>query len=305
MVKGGKTTIITALNAILLASTSDCLFLQKKLLPISYFRMIKQFSRHIIYDFDDALYTHRSFPGQQHLDLAKKNKKLLNEVLANASLVIAGNEALADYSYNFSRKVVVIPTTLDAKNMPIKTHKNSEVITIGWIGGEGGLVYLSQLEQVFNSLVGRFGAKLRIKVVSNAKWVAQSITRNIDNKTWSLVDETSDLLTFDIGIMPLVDDEWSRGKCGFKALQMMGVGLPVIVSPVGVNPEIIRDGENGFLASDPIEWGEKLNRLIRSATLRKEIGMRGREHVLQQYNVEGAAKSLEAAIIQTCEDHPK
>ncbi len=300
MVRGGKTSLFTALNAFLLASTSDCLFLQKKLLPVRYLRLIARLSPCIIYDFDDALYTHRSFPKQNHLDLAKKNKRLLDEVLKTATLVVAGNEVLAGYATRFCQKVIAIPTTLDAKNMPIKKHVDGELITIGWIGGEGGLVYLPMLEKAFEALVGQYGSRLRIKIVSSAPWVSPGLAANIDNKRWSLADETADLLSFDIGIMPLSDDEWSRGKCGFKALQMMGVGLPVIASPVGMNPDIIEDGQNGFLADDTTEWTKKLNTLIKSAKLRQEMGARGREHVLQHYSVEGAASQLEAAISQVC-----
>jgi glycosyltransferase involved in cell wall biosynthesis len=123
----------------------------------------------------------------------------------------------------------------------------------------------------------------------------------VENLDWSLATETTDILNFDIGIMPLRDDEWSRGKCAFKALQMMALGVPVVASPVGANGEVIQDGANGFLAAGTEAWVAKLSRLIDSPTLREELGQRGKATAMQRYSLKEAGEALGQAIRELCE----
>jgi len=117
-------------------------------------------------------------------------------------------------------------------------------------------------------------------------------------KSWSLDTEVADLQNFDIGIMPLPDNEWTRGKGGYKLLQYMAVGIPCIASPVGINMELIRDGENGFLAATEDQWYEKISLLTRDQELRKKMGMRGRDFVVKNYSFEVAAPKLISALRQ-------
>jgi glycosyltransferase involved in cell wall biosynthesis len=122
----------------------------------------------------------------------------------------------------------------------------------------------------------------------------------VENVSWSLATETKDILSFDVGIMPLRDDAWSRGKCAFKALQMMALGIPVVASPVGANREVIQDGVNGFLADGAEEWAARLSSLAESPKLREEIGQRGRGTAISRYSLKGAGEELASAIRRLC-----
>jgi glycosyltransferase involved in cell wall biosynthesis len=136
---------------------------------------------------------------------------------------------------------------------------------------------------VLRRLREEYGVAVRFKVIGDGRYRDQEL--GIQGQDWSAETEVSDLSDIDIGVMPLPDDEWARGKCGLKGLQYMALGIPTIMSPVGVNTEIIDDGVNGFLAGDEDEWLTKLTSLIESAELREKLGREGRETVEQRYSV--------------------
>jgi glycosyltransferase involved in cell wall biosynthesis len=301
LLEGGKTTPIKAFQALLASKRADCVYIQKKLLPGPYLKLLRLLSPTLIYDFDDALYAQKTGSIPEFEGAEKKMKEKLDTMIRSADIVIAGNETLSTYVERQGTRSVVVPTTYDARNAGVKRHERKEATTIGWIGRAGTLVYLDELVPVLNRLDEIYPGRICLKVISNAPYNPPGLSVPVENVKWSLEDEEEELLTFDIGVMPLRDDEWSRGKCAFKALQMMAHGLPVVVSPVGANSELIIDGVNGFLAGPDTEWVERISGLVEDPALRERLGGEGRATVLQSYSVEGAAKTI-STIISTASE---
>jgi glycosyltransferase involved in cell wall biosynthesis len=245
----------------------------------------------IVFDFDDAL--HREFrrkAGGLLARLVDPDKSADNIRLAR--VVIAGNEYLAEYARAFNPAVVIVPTPVDLDRIPRPREHRAGPVTVGWIGGGGNLIYLDQVAEVLRDLQQRHPFTFR--VVCDREYGAPGVL--VDNKTWRLEDEVSDLLGFDIGIMPLPDTEYTRGKCGFKILEYMAAGLPVVCSPTGVNREIVVDGASGFVARTPAEWAERLAALIRDVDLRRRMGEEGRRLVAERYDREAVFPAFLEAL---------
>jgi glycosyltransferase involved in cell wall biosynthesis len=177
-----------------------------------------------------------------------------------------------------------MPTTIDT-NYHKKSLSNikKSAICIGWTGTSTTLKHFETIIPVLKKIKDIFQEKVYFKVIVNFPYRLPEL--NIESKQWSSENEIDDLSEIDIGIMPLPNDEWAKGKCGFKGLQYMALEIPTIMSPVGVNSEIINDGENGFLASTEDEWVEKLSLLIENEALRIKLGKAGQKTVEEKYSV--------------------
>jgi glycosyltransferase involved in cell wall biosynthesis len=169
-------------------------------------------------------------------------------------------------------------------------------VILGWIGSRGTLKYLKEIAPALEALGKRFPG-VKLKIVADDFFDLEHLP--VIKKSWSAADEIADLHSFDIGLMPLTDDVWTLGKCGFKLLQCMAVGLPVVCSPVGANRQIVTDGVEGFWASSHAEWVEKIVALINDASLARAMGRRGREKVLQAYSLQANAPLLIQALRQS------
>lgn len=159
----------------------------------------------------------------------------------------------------------------------------NDFITIGWSGSVTTIKHFEFALPFLRRIIEKYGKRIRIKVIGDASYRNEEF--NIEGIGWNRKDEVKELSSFDIGIMPLPDDEWANGKCGLKGLQYMALEIPTIMSPVGVNKEIIVNGENGFLAQETEEWVEKLSLLIDSEILRKSMGSKARQTVIDRYSV--------------------
>jgi glycosyltransferase involved in cell wall biosynthesis len=268
------------------ADQYDHIFVQREcfMLGTSYFE--KQFSKkrgRLYFDFDDSIWL---------LDVSDANKKFAwlkdpdktSKIIALSDRVIAGNPYLAEYASRFNKNVRIIPTTIDTVQYRRKRMKENNAICIGWSGSLTTLKHFDFAVPFLIKLKEKYGDKIYIKVIGDGSYVNKAL--NIKGLQWKSDTEVEDLSEFDIGIMPLPDDQWAKGKCGLKGLQYMALEIPTIMSPVGVNTEIIRDGENGYLASDENEWMEKLSLLIGSKELREKIGKAGRRTVEETYSIE-------------------
>ncbi|MFL6230745.1 MAG: glycosyltransferase family 4 protein [Pyrinomonadaceae bacterium] len=234
-----------------------------------------------VFDFDDAIYLHYTYisPVSRSLRLLKFPGKT-GAICRLAAHVIAGNSYLAAYASRFNRHVTVVPSTINTESYTFENHKPAaEPPVIGWTGSYSTVQYLDTLRPVLSRLARRERFKLR--VIGVPGYSLEGV--EVEAVPWRSETEVADLRAVDIGIMPLPDDEWTRGKCGMKALQYMALGIPCVCSPVGVNPSIIRDGENGLLASTEDEWIERLTRLLHSASLRERLGSAGRATVEAEY----------------------
>ena len=242
--------------------------------------LIKFLNKNLIVEFDDAIF----------LTLGHSYK--LPRIVRLARHVIVGNDYLKKYAQEYNKRVTVIPTALDTEKYHVREGRKGKEIVIGWIGLPYNLSHLLRLERVFKILSERY--PITLKVISACELKMEGV--KVINRRWNLETEMEELEGLDIGIMPLPDNEWSRGKCGLKILQYMGLGIPVVASPVGVNREIIQDGVNGFWASSEKEWVERLSLLIEDEELCRRLGKKGRERVENDYSLKFIAPRLKAIL---------
>jgi len=276
----------------------DIVFIQRECLPFGpaiLEEFISRLGKPIIYDFDDAVFLPNVSQANRLIGWLKfpsKTKTIIH--LSNS--IIAGNEYLRDYAIRFNTNTIVIPTSIDTGYYFTKKKSDTkqEPIRIGWVGGHTTLSYLHEIDDVLAKLSQVY--RVQLIVVGG---VYQIPGVEVVSKPWSLEDELNDLLSLDIGIMPMPDNPWTRGKCGFKAIQYFGVGIPALASPVGVNNQIIQHGKNGFLATTQTEWYDYLSMLIKDPSLRIEMGMNGRKTVEAHYSLKANAPKIVNVIQQT------
>jgi len=248
--------------------------------PPIFERMIHQRGVPIVFDFDDAVFVSYRSPSNGYLSYLKFASKT-KTICRIASHVMAGNPYLADYARQVNDHVTVIPTTIDTQKyrVPPRTEKTGPPV-IGWTGSYSTVQHLDTLRGALQKLAER--ESFRLRVIGTPTYECAPV--DVEAMPWRADTELEDLSAIDIGVMPLPDDKWSKGKCGLKALQFMALGIPTICSPVGVNTDIIQDNENGFIAGTEDEWVEKLSCLLRSTELRQRLGQAGRATIEQKYS---------------------
>jgi glycosyltransferase involved in cell wall biosynthesis len=237
----------------------------------------------IIFDLDDAIFMHSpsTSPVNRYFRLLKFPGKT-GTICRLASHVIAGNPYLASYSSRFNQNVTVVPTTIDTAKYTLEGPKvAADPPLIGWSGSYSTVHHLNTVRRALMRLAEK--ERFRVRVIGTDSYQIDGV--EVEAMPWRSETETADLSPIDIGIMPLPDDEWARGKCGCKALQYMALGIPTICSPVGVNTKIIQDDENGLLATTEDQWIEKLTRLLHSPSLRERLGKAGRATVEAEYSM--------------------
>lgn len=248
--------------------------------PPVFERMIARSGVPLIFDFDDAIFVPYRSPSNGYLSYLKFPAKT-RTICRLATHVMAGNPFLADYARAVNRNVTIVPTTIDTEKYTVdETKTAAEPPVIGWSGSYSTVQHLDTLRDVLQRLARE--ERFRLRVIGTPQYKLEGV--DVEAMPWRAATETADLSVMDIGIMPLPDDRWSKGKCGLKALQYMALGIPTICSPVGVNTDIIQDNANGFIAATEDEWIEKLKALLRSAELRKRLGRAGRSTVETQYS---------------------
>jgi len=270
---------------------ADVVFIQKKLFSAFEIALLKKLSRRLVYDFDDAVMFKDSLASdRQHA----RQRRRFAATARRADLLIAGNGYLQEQGLALGRPTVLIPTPLDMERYLPKTRQASgNEVVLGWIGSRSTLKYLRDIAPALEELGQRL-SNLRLKIVADDFFDLDHLP--VIKKNWSAADEIDDLHSFDIGLMPLNDDVWTRGKCGFKLLQCMAVGLPVVCSPVGANREIVTDGIEGFWAVRQEEWVKRLVTLAGDAELRQTMGKRGRDKVLRRYSLQANIPVLLQAL---------
>ena len=250
--------------------------------PPVFERLIYQTGTPFVFDFDDAVFERYVSPSNGYLSYLKFPGKT-RTVCRLAAHVMAGNEYLADFARRVNERVTVIPTTVDTEKYTVEPRAANDVPVIGWTGSYSTAQHLLTLAGALRRLAER--ERFRLRLVG-APGMSLSALAGVETEVlpWRSETEVADLRPFDIGVMPLPEDRWSRGKCGMKALQYMGLAIPTVCSPVGVNSDIIRDGANGLLAATEDEWVEKLGLLLRAPDLRARLGQAGRATVEEKYS---------------------
>jgi glycosyltransferase involved in cell wall biosynthesis len=261
----------------------DLLVIEYELLPysLSFFERFLSFSGvSYVVDYDDALFHQYDNHRKTLIRLLLGGK--IASVMRHAELVIAGNKYIADYArHSGAKKVAEIPTVVDLERYPVKIieEKKNESFTIGWIGSPTTSKYLKTISPSLTEVCGHVNCS--VKLIGSGYVNINEVPLEI--LEWSEESEVGSLNSFDLGIMPLPDEPWTLGKCGFKLIQYMACGLPVVASPVGVNKEIVEHGVNGFLAETHDEWVQALETLRNDHALRKTMGAAGRRKVEEKY----------------------
>lgn len=271
----------------------DCIFFQRDILIHAYpfiEMLIALKHKKIIFDFDDAIYLYPTNKKAGFLFKAMMDTRKIERIIRLSKHVIVGNIFLKNYAHNFTNNVTVIPTSINTAlyKTSDKPRQKTGKITIGWMGSQGTFSYLENIFPVLIELAKKYNIELKIIGAKGSKVKGLDIVY----KDWDLATEIEDILSFDIGVMPLADDEWSKGKSGTKLLQYMAAGVPAVASPVGINGEIIRDGENGFLAPSPDAWLTKISYLINDKALAGRVCQEARRTVEENYSVEVSSHKL-------------
>src|SRR5438552_7312031 len=224
-----------------------------------------------VVDYDDAIFHHYDLHPNLVVRALLGHK--IDAVMHRATLVIAGNHYLADRARRAgAKRVEILPTVVDLDRYPLPTRTNKPVFSIGWIGSPATIHYLASLQPALSKACA--GGKMRMILVGSGPIELPSVTTEI--RAWSEETEVASIRDFDVGVMPLPDDPWARGKCSYKLVQYMACGLPAVASPVGMNRQIIEDNVNGLLAVTEEDWVRSLTHLRDHPGQREAMGRAGR-----------------------------
>ena|SRR5438477_33230 len=243
-------------------------------------RLFAALSRRRVFDVDDAIYVRKPRRLGQAPDESPWRKRKFAATCRSVDVVAAGNDVLAGAARPAAREIAVLPTSIDASLYTPSQASADDPPTIAWIGSPENLIYLEMIRPALVRLTERHPT-LRLRVICSRfpDWTDVAVEKIV----WSAAAEAQALAEAHIGVMPLTDDAWARGKCAFKLLQYMAAALPCVASPVGANKEAVIDGFNGFHADGDVEWERALQRLIASPELRAVQGMNGLAHVRDRY----------------------
>ena len=275
----------------------DLLFVQKIIFPAPIRWLLARKQSRTIYDFDDAIFT-TEVRRSNWLSVWKERRNAagLPAVLRMADRVLVENEYTREYAARFCSSVDIITGPIDTRRFVRSGSPNGERTVLGWIGSATTLPYLEQIAETLRQLSTQHeGICLRIVGASGISIEGLKV----ESTPWSLDTEVEELSRFHIGLMPLPDDPWTRGKGGYKLLQYMSMGLPVVSSPVGINSRLVSHGHNGFLAADCGEWLEYLGQLIENPQLRRGMGANGRATVEREYSLETSSALLVRLMRET------
>ena len=276
-------------------SDYDLIWLEKELFPFCpaiIEHLLGILDIRYIVDYDDALFhrydLHRSWLVRKFLG------KKIDVVMRSSALVIVGNEYLAQRARDAGAKnIEIVPTVVDIDRYVPVLKQSRQHLVIGWIGSPSTERYLLKLIPVFESLKNKFNVSF-VAIGANQKNFKNT---PVDVVSWSEETEVGSIQNFDIGIMPLADTPWEQGKCGYKLIQYMACEVPVVASAIGVNKQMIKQGENGFLIESFSEWEGQLRLLLEDKALRQTVGIKGREQVESWYSLQKQAPRLVQMMI--------
>lgn len=282
---------------LLSAKKFDLLWIEKELfpnLPAWFEQALHALNVRYVVDYDDAIF--------HNYDLSSHPAKRLlidkiDKVMRHSAMVVCGNAYLAERARSAgARHVEIIPTVIDLDRYEVGGPISRDHFVIGWIGSPSTAKYLDLVAPALKVLAAEFPLRLRV-IGARFSWPGL----DVDCRSWAEDSEAEEIQDFDIGIMPLIDSSWERGKCGYKLIQCMACGKPVIASPVGVNREIVVDGGNGYLASMDDEWIQAFRALFLDAQDRVAMGAQGRGFVEEKYCLQVTAPRLAQLFQCICE----
>lgn len=261
----------------------DYIFIHRELFPVGPNFLIHWFTKYkVIYDFDDAIWL-PNFAANNKRFAFLKNYKQVELLCAKAYKLSVGNLYLQEFAQQFNKNTHIIPTTIDLQKLHTGSiDYNFSTLHIGWTGTHSTMKYLPNILPVLDELKQQYNFKLIVISDKHPDFNREYL----EFIPWRKETEIEDLKKIHIGLMPLQNDEWSRGKCGFKALQYMSIGMPAIVSPVGVNLQIVDHGINGFLCDSLEDWKKALLYCIQNPQSIKALGKNAQEKIEKFYSVQ-------------------
>jgi hypothetical protein len=274
----------------------DAIYVQKVVLPAWLLRRLKRGGRRIVFDYDDALYVVTpGLEGGVRGLVRRWRVRRFAACLSESDLVTLENEPNREYSARYCPSTLVITGPIDTDRYhPVPRPAGADV-ALGWIGSPSTTHYLNMLEPVLAELVRR-GRRVTLNLVGAGAYESPHVA--VRSMPWNLPTEVDALATFDVGLMPLTDDPWTRGKGGYKILQYMAMGIPTVASPVGINAEMLRHGTTGFLAADVGDWIRALDTLILDRARRREMGQAARADALARYSLQHYAPAFVEALVR-------
>lgn len=268
---------------IIRARNFDIIYLHLEAAPFGppiFEYILSLMNKPIIYDIDDVVYLPHVSKANKFIIFLKSPSKI-SKIMELSSHIIVVTRYLKQYAERYNKNVTLIPSTVDTDKYFIKNGNVNRKVCIGWTGSHSTSGYLLLLENVLKRVSEEYD--VRIKVIGDRRFRIDGL--NIDAKDWSSDTEVEDIQDIDIGVYPLPKNEWVMGKGGLKAIQYMGVGIPVVCTRIGEVVHFVEDGVNGFLADSDEEWIEKISKLIRDSDLRKKMGFAARKTVEDKFSV--------------------
>jgi len=294
---GLGSAVIRRLSLLRRMADVDVVFLHREAFPFGPPLLEMTLARHcksVVFSFDDALYARYPYATGLSRRVAYRFKygRNLGTLISRCAAVVAGNDVLARYARQYNERVEVIPTAVDTIHYAGRgsVARKPDVVTIGWMGSPSTSIYLRQIEGSLQKIEGRYGSRVQFRFVGDPAF--HTTLRSAEVRSWNASTEISDLEGFDIGLMPLLDSEWTRGKCAFKAVQYMAAEAPVVASPVGASEAVVREGVTGMLAKSPDDWVNALSSLIEQPRLRELLGKNGRAWVEERFSVKATLPAL-------------
>lgn len=268
----------------------DIVFVQKVFMPLLALRILKFSGVKLVFDFDDAIYTQKGI---------FRNQTRFDKMILLYDLVVLENEETGNYVRGKGvDNILTITGPIDVNRYRGQKRPDKNVIVAGWIGSPSSSKYLYMIKSSLARLCNKY-PELYFETIGAGDLELEGV--RLIQKRWAMESEVRELQDFDIGIMPLADDPFSRGKGGYKLLQYMSMGIPCCSSPVGINSILVEEGMNGLLACNEDQWFEKLSNLVENASLRKMLGDNGRDLAEKVYSFEAAYPRLKQCLGALCQ----
>ncbi len=301
--KEAAQALLSRVSAILTAKKYDLVVLNYEAfpyLPPLLERLLWQRKIPYVYDFDDAIF--HNYDQSNNWLIRKGLSNKIAQIISHANMVLAGSPYLVDYAKQFSGRVEYMPQVMDLRDYPPppEPQDDGRPVTIGWIGSPSTSEYVTMIADALRQFCSEHAAQ--VVLIGAGRYELPGVP--LISREWSKQTEAADLQQFDVGIMPLTDTPWARGKCAFKLLQYMACGRPVVTSPVGMNVELVRESGAGLLASSQQEWVQALATLYADRALRIRMGQAGRNHIEDQYSLQRTGPRL-AALLRQAASEPK
>lgn len=273
-ISGGISPTLKTFNA---ALSADVVVLLRKTFPLPIFWILRKLSKKLIFDFDDAIFTNTD--GSH----SKTRMHRFTETVSKCDYIFAGNQYLADEAKKYNNAVVIIPTSVDVAKYNIQSNNDSESFELVWIGSSSTKKYITEIIPAIEN-AAKSVPNLALKII--ADFELTSPTLKIKNIAWTETLEAIELSKSHVGLAPMPNNNWTKGKCALKVLQYLATGLPVISSPSGVNAYVVKNGVNGYLAPNKKDWSEYIIKMYKEKEHLNHMGALGKKLVYKEFSID-------------------